>query len=61
MSIRDELRQLMDVMIRDIITDEGFARELAEMAHTVAQEGRQNTAEALRTASRLHRAGRALR
>lgn len=52
--MRDALRQLMDVMLKGIVVDEGFAQELADMA-ALARDDFPGFAEAALTLSRQHR------
>lgn len=51
----DRRRQRMDATILEIVEQEGMAREIAEMAHSLAQDGHHATADMLRTMSRRRR------
>ena len=53
--MRDEVRQLIDVLLRGIVQDEGFARELGELAHQLEQDGNFNTAQGMLDLGRRHR------
>ena len=53
--MRDAVQELIDVTVRRIILDEGFARDLAEIAHACEQDGAPETAEGIPDLSRHHR------
>ncbi|WP_018262475.1 hypothetical protein [Methylobacterium sp. WSM2598] len=53
--MRDELRRLISVILEGIVLDEGFARELAEIAHQCQQDGNPSVARGMQALSRMHR------
>ena len=57
------MRDLMDVLLKEVVQDEGFARELAEAAHRLGPDGDLIPTQAMRSLSRRHQvraiAGRA--
>lgn len=48
-------RRVLDAKTQEIILDEGFARDLAEVAYTMQQDGHHVVAEGMRNLSRHHR------
>lgn len=50
-----DVRQVMDLMVEDIIKDEGFAREMAEAAYWCAQDGHPIVAEEMHHIGRQYR------
>ena len=53
--MREAIRDLMDVILKGIVQDEGFARELAEVAHQLGPDDHILSVEVLRSLSRRHR------
>lgn len=51
----DSHRDLLDALFRCIVTDEGFAREVAEIAERCERDGNHAVAAAMRNISRNHR------
>lgn len=53
--MRNEVRRLTDVLLHGIVQDEGFARELAELAHGSEKDGSTTIAQGMLNLSRHHR------
>lgn len=53
--MRDEVRQLIDALLHGIAQDEDFARELAELAFLLEQDGNSTTARGMLDLSSRHR------
>lgn len=51
----DRRRQRMDATILEIVEQEGTAREIAELAYSLAEDGHHATASMLRTMGRRRR------
>lgn len=50
-----KFRRLIDEKSKEVVVGEGFARELAEVAHALQQGGHSVIAEGMRNLSRHHR------
>lgn len=53
--MREEVRQVMNLTLKGIFKDEGCAREMAEAAYWVEQDGHAATAAEMRHISRQYR------
>jgi hypothetical protein len=53
--MQDSYRELMNAFLECIVTDEEFAREIAEIADRCEHSGAYNVAAAMRNVSRNHR------
>lgn len=49
-----EIRELIDILLRSVAQDEGFARDLAELAYQLGEEGRATAARGMLDLSRRH-------
>lgn len=51
----ERVRRLMDTMIFDVVVAEGMARELAELAYELTQDGCNATAQVIQDMGRMNR------